>query len=312
MSSILNLKDLATKVRARLGLPQNLYSFATLAAAIVNAQGEVVMNGDNDGNLVDRQGNIIARANARSVKEDFVDTATSTQVINILPSGLVASGATGILHHIYTPAGNVFAWCPLGAGQTLRPVIIADGLDVGCDQTSTEGSEVFTNFLGASGRPFIVGVDKPFYFQCQMKVADISGLTSFAIGFRKALVNAAALATYTDYAALGGNASAASMALKQQTNLAGGGQTTTDTTQTLADATSYTVRVNVDKAGVVTFLHDAATPGVMLPPTTVAAFTLAAGTPVIPFMFALQGADLADNIVIQNWECGYQNSAQRK
>jgi hypothetical protein len=223
----------------------------------------------------------------------------------ILPSGLVASGATAALHHIYTPSGNIFAWCPLGAGQTLLPAIVAAGLDIACDQTTTEGSEIFTNFLLASGRPFIAQTDAAFYMQATILIGDVSGLTSLGIGFRRAQVNASALATYLDYAVLGCNTSAASMALKQITGLADT-DTITDTTQTLADATAYTVRVNVSGTGVVTFLHDAASSGgALLAPTAVAAFTFAAGTPLLPFIFALQGADLVDSCVVQKFECGF-------
>lgn len=293
------INQTAKSLRKTLGLRTSENDSATTAYAIVNPKTKQPVLSANIYGGVTNNGH-------RGWKEDFGATDTVDQVSVILPSGLVASGATGIVHHIYTPGGNILGWAPLGAGQTLKPSINADGLDIACDQTSTEGSEIFTHFVGATGRPFTVGSDPAFYMKAKVLIGDVSGLTSFCIGFRRAQVNASALATYLDYSGLGCNTSAAAMAIKQLTGL-NDTDTVTDTTQTLADATSYTVQVNVSAAGVVTFLHDAASSGgALVAPTAVAAFTHDDGDCLIPFIFALQGADLADTCVIQAFEAGYQ------
>lgn len=239
--------------------------------------------------------------------EDFNATDTADQVSVILPSGLVASGATGIMHHIYSCGGNIYGWCPLGAGQTLLPTIVATGLDIGGDQTSTEGAEIFSHFLGATGRPFVVGSDPAFFFQAKLTIADVSGITSLVVGFRRAAVNASAFATYTDYAGLGINASASPAAIFA---LSGndGTDVATDTTQTIADGVALTIRVNVSATGAVTFLHDAAVPGVLAAPTAGGSLALDIddGDPMIPMIFFIQGADLADAVIIQSWAAGYQ------
>lgn len=286
------------RLRSLLGLKSSENDVATTSYGLLNPKTKEPTV------YVDQQGRTINKA-LRGMAEDFAGTDTADQVAVILPSGLVASGATGILHHVYTPGGNILNWFPLGAGQTLLPTIVANGLNVACDQTSTEGSEIASGFLLATGRPFVVGNSPAFSMKVKVLIGDVSGLTSFCIGFRKAQVNASALATYTDYAGLGFNTSANPAAIKQLTGLAGS-DTVTDTTQTLADATAYTVQVNVSAAGVVTFKHDPTGSGALSVPTAGAAFTFDDGTPVIPFLFALQGADLVDTLVIQSWECGSQ------
>lgn len=290
----------ARDLRRNLKLSTSENDVATTAYALINPITKGLVHSAN------LYGGV-TNAGVRCWGEDFAATDTADQVAVILPSGLVASGATAAVHHVYTPGGNILAWAPLGAGQTLLPAIVATGLDIACDQTSTEGSEIFGNFVGTTGRPFVVGSDAAFYMKVKILIGDVSGLTDLGIGFRRAQVNVSALATYTDYAVLGCSTSAAAMAIKQITGL-NGSDTITDTTQTLADATAYTVQVNVSAAGVVTFLHDAASPGSMAAPTITAAFTFDDGDPVIPFVFALQGADLVDTCVIQSFECGYQPS----
>jgi hypothetical protein len=246
----------------------------------------------------------------KAFSEDFSGTDTADQVSVILPSGLAASGATGAVHHVYTPDGNVFGWAPLGAGQTLLPTIVASGLDIGGDQTSTEGAELFSNFLGATGRPFIVGSDPAFFFQAKLTIADVSGITSMCVGFRRAQVNVAALATYLDYAGIGiTTGSAATTApLKMISSNDDVEPSAVDTGAVITDVTALTVRVNVSAAGVVTLLTDAAVPGTLAAPATGATVVLAIddGDPVIPFIFFIQGADLADSVIIQNWAVGFQ------
>lgn len=239
------------------------------------------------------------------VVEDFNALDTTDQVAVILPSGLVASGATGVLHHIYSPGGKVYGACALGAGQTILPNIVAAGLDIGGDQTDDEGWEIFSNFLGASGKPFIVGKSPAFYFLCKIVFGDADGLDHLMVGFRRAGPHLATMGDIQDYSAFGVSTAADPMALKLLTGL-NGTDAETDTTDTLVGTTAVQFKVLVSAAGVVTFQHDIAVPGTLAAPTVTVAQTLDNGDPMIPFVRFLNVAALADSVVIHKWEAGFQ------
>lgn len=305
-----NLRDVADTFRIARGLPRNPNHHSILASALINAQGEVCAYVDNSGQLVDARGIPIAAINARSLKEDFVSLDTTDQVTVILPSGLTPSGATDVLHHLYSPAGNKFGLIPLGAGQTIIPGIVANGLDLEGDQTDNEGYELFAGFAGADGRPFIIGKDPAFYMRAKLLLSDVSVIDTFLVGFRRAAVNQGAYTSYADYAALGWNTSAAAALIKTLTGLNGTDAATT-TTDTIADAVALQIEVNVSAAGVVTYRHDAVAAGTLAAPTATTAFTFDNGDPVIPFIHFLHGSSAACSVVLQNLEFGYQRSALR-
>ncbi len=243
---------------------------------------------------------------SKIIADDFNALATTAQVPITRFDGVAFTGATGALHHLVAPSGNVYGVIPKGAGQTLRPAVVATGLDIGGDQTDDEGYELLTHFLGATGRPFIVGTDPAFYFKCKLEITDADGLDTLIAGFRRAEAQQAAHTDYADYAGLGLNTAADPMAVKTITELNGGGTTVTDTTQTLAEATAVQFRVLVSAGGVVTFQHDIAVPGTLAAPTAVGTMTFDAGDPVIPFVHFLNSANLADGVIIHSWEAGYQ------
>lgn len=249
----------------------------------------------------------LTNAGIKVVSENFQGTDTADQIAIIGLGGAAYVTTTAVAQLIFAPSGNVFAFSNIGT-QTLPPVIVANGLDIGGDQTNTEGRELFGNFLGGvSGRPFVVGSDRSFFFETRILVADISGLSTLLIGFRRAAVNDVTYTNYADYAALGIIASANPAALYQLTGL-NGTDVQTDTTQTLADATAYTVRVTVGATGIVTFKHDAGNSGgVLAPPTVTAAFTFDDGDPVIPFAHIINAADLAGEVAVQSWKVGYSS-----
>ncbi len=240
------------------------------------------------------------------MSDDFNALATTAQPPVIRFDGVAFTGATGILHYLTAPSGNVYGVIPKGAGQTLKPAIVAAGLDIGGDQTSTEGYELFSHFMGATGRPFIVGTDPAFYFTCKLQITDADGLDTLIMGFRRAEAQQAAHTGYADYAGLGLNTAADPCALKTITELNGGGTTVTDTTQTFTQGTAVQFKTLVSAAGVVTFQHDIVTPGTLAAPTAVGAMTFDADDPVIPFVHFLNSANLADGVIIHSWDAGYQ------
>ena len=270
-------------------------ALASLARSIVHpTTNEMVGVVNQAGEFVNSDTNGIGR-NSRRVYENFAGTDTADTVALILPAGGAYSGATGILHHMYTPGANVFGAFPLGAGQTLPPAIIAAGLDIGGDQTNTEGWEIVSNAFGASGRPFVVGNSGAFFFKVGIKVQTVAGVSGLQAGFRKLETYQAAVTSYSDYASIGLVAGDIYM----KTGV-GGTDVSTDTTDNFVDGQTATFAVYVSATGVVTYKVNGAAP------TTVAAITMTDGLSMVPFVRHLNNSTLAGNVVITNWECGAQ------
>jgi len=242
----------------------------------------------------------------KAMSDDFNALATTAQPPILRFDGVAFTGATGILHYLTAPSGNIYGVIPKGAGQTLKPAIVANGLDIGGDQTSTEGYELFTHMMLATGAPFIAQRDAAFYFKCKLEITDADGLDTLIVGFRRAEAQQSAHTAYADYAGLGLSTAADPMAVKTITELNGGGTTVTDTTQTLAQGTAVQFKVLVSAAGVVTFQHDIVTPGTLAAPTAAGTMTFDIDDPVIPFVHFLNSANLADGVIIHSWDAGYQ------
>lgn len=245
-----------------------------------------------------------ADGGGRAISEDFEHYATAAQIPILTATGLVRATTANLLALLTTPGGNVLGQVNLGT-QTLPPVMAASGINIGMDQTSSEGCELFSNFAGATGKPFLVGIDPAFYFQAEFTITDVSGTDTLICGFRSAEVNNGTLANYDTYAGLGFNTAANPGAIKVITEIDGGGATVTDTTQTLADATRIKVKVLVSAAGVVTY-QVAQAGGTLAAPTVTAAATITDGKAILPFFHYLNASDLVDSLFIHSWEAGYQ------
>lgn len=301
----MNANDAAAQLRANYRTPGGEHPSATVSRGLINPKtNKLAVLPNTRGQLVDGEGRQVV-PHLKYVYEDFLNLRTTDQNGIILPSGAVSSTATGTVNHLYTPGGNVMAVAALGAGQTIAPSIVAAGLSIGGDQTDDEGYELWTNFTGASGRPFFVGLDPAFFMRVKFTVGDVSGIDTLLCGFRRAEVNNATYTSYADYAALGWNTGADPALIKTLTGL-NGTDTATSTTNTIADGIALTVEVKVSASGVVTYRHDAVTPGTLKAPSTTTAFTFDAGDPVIPFFHFLNTAALGDTVTVQSWEVGYQ------
>lgn len=217
-----------------------------------------------------------------------------------LRTGGAAAGATGNLNVMAFPETH-FEVHIKGAGQTLfGPVQGASGLDIGGDQTSTEGFEITQGITARSRGAFVVGTDAAFFFSAKLKAVDASGCNPLMVGFRKAEAYQTAIASYADYAAIGIIGTSDPNVIKTTTEAAAGGNTDTDTTNTWADNATKTLKVLVSAAGVVTYTING------VAPTTTVAFSFTAGDVLVPFLFFLNAADLADNVYLQEWACGLQ------
>ena len=238
--------------------------------------------------------------------EDFASYATADVIKNTIVTGGMAAGTDATLHHCRTADGKILGYVPINTQTITGPVKVANGLDFGMDQTDTDGVEVFSGMMGASGRPFRVGTDRAFYFLCQIEVTDVSGTDDLQIGLRSNEGVRPAWDDYTDAAAIGFITTADPAAVQTQTILAGAATGETDTTDTHADTVVVQYKLLVSAAGVVTFQHDIAAIGTLAAPTAVGAYTFADGLWVVPFMRFINDAGLADAVIIHKWEVDYQ------
>lgn len=214
--------------------------------------------------------------------------------------GTPFDGATGIHNIAYFDNGNALVYASLGAGQTLDIDMDATGLDVAGDQTADEGYEIRGGVLGASGRPFVVGQDAAFQFCASVTITDVSGTDEFHIGFRRPETINAAYDNYLDLVSIG-IVTAADPALIQIETIDDNAATvTTSTTDTVADGVNKRYCILVSAAGAVTYTNDGN------PPTATAAVTIDSGDPMIPFIYLLHDAGLADEVIITEWDVSYQ------
>jgi len=123
----------------------------------------------------------------------------------------------------------------------------------------------------------------PFYVRATFNINTLANVTELYVGFRKQQTYQATMPTgYTDYATFGVHGAAGH--LQSQTQLASGGNVVTDSTNVVTAATNFTVQVNVDGSGNVTYLRDVLGNGPLIAPTTVVAYQLGAGLTVIPYI----------------------------
>jgi len=224
--------------------------------------------------------------------------------------------ATGDVNTVYT-GKNEFQFHVLGSGQTIDgPAKTSGGWNVAQDLAADEGAEYtlgneypegtcISNAAGATRGTFVVGTDKPFYVAMKYTIADVSGTDDCALGFRKAELYQAAIDSYDEWAAL--NVIAGDINI--ETELNGGGTTTTDTTDNWADAETKTLMVVCDSDG---SISNDGTVGKCyyfidgLKPTTepAARFKFDSGEIVIPFFYFLHDATAPGAITFKLWESG--------
>ena len=215
-------------------------------------------------------------------------------------SGL-PTGTAGDLNSLQTGFSN-FQWNVIGTQTLVAPSWSSTlGLNLAQDATASDGMELSAGFSSTTRFQYTVGTDNAFFLKGQFKANDASGCNPLIIGFRKLAAFDATLSNYTDFVSIGVVGTANPNTIKIQTQLASGGVTTTDTTQTLADNTLITFEIDVSSTGVVTYKINGSAP------TATAAFTFAAGTIVVPFVRFTQAADVSENVNCNYLECGFQS-----
>jgi hypothetical protein len=215
-------------------------------------------------------------------------------------AGGAATGTAGDNNVLFT-RNNAYEWFVIGTQTILAPSLDSFGLNLVQDNTAGDGIELCMGVTALSPACFIIGTDAAFFFTCEFKVQDASGVNPLIIGFRKVAAFDATLANYTDFASIGIVGTANPNTIKIQTQIATGGVVTTDTTQTVADGATFRVSVKVSSTGVVTYLVNSAAP------TVTAAYTFATALSVIPFVRFTEAADITTQASCDYFEIGFQS-----
>jgi hypothetical protein len=241
------------------------------------------------------------------IRQDFLDSnyvncKCKWPVVGSLKNGGAAAGATGDENILNFGEGVILEQHILGAGQSIIvPQLTAVGLDFGLDQADNEGMELCGGIVAANALSFTAQTDDP-YIEVTVKLADASGVDPFYVGFRKQEAYQAAIGSYTDYFVLGVEGTSDPNKIQFQTNLNSGGASTTDSTDTWADAAQKTIRVNVSAAGVATGLIDGGSPT-----TEPSTFTFDSGDVLTPFIYFLNGTDVGGAVEVSSIKIGLQS-----
>ncbi len=212
--------------------------------------------------------------------------------------GATSGTATNVL---YTP-NLTLEYQPLGTQTILAPVVVSvsegiSALNIGMDQTDDDGVEICAGIINSNPMAFKIGDDAAFFVRVCFSIADVSGTDDCAIGFRKVEAYQANIDDYADMAVL----NVISGDIKIETIVGGAATVTTDTTQNWADGETHQLEVFVSNSGVVTYTIDNEAP------TVTAAYTFTDNLYVVPFIFFLNSADLAGQVNILEYECGFQS-----
>ena len=237
-------------------------------------------------------------ANKKSVYMDMTELPVP---VNSKIVGGASSGTAGDENMLMFADGNVLEYHILGTQTIVAPAMTTTGLNIGMDQTADDGVELCPTILAAGASSgFTVGTDPAFYFACKLDIADASGTDDLHVGFRKVEAYQANFDDYDEAATIGVVGTSDPNTIQIETILNGGATTTTDTTDTWADAASKTLKVLVSAAGVVTYQIDGSAP------TATAAFTFDDAEVVVPFVYFLHAADVAGAVNIITWDVGFQ------
>lgn len=180
--------------------------------------------------------------------------------------------------------------------------ILNNGLNIGslCNATNKE-IEITQGNNAAIKNCFVTRTSPSFFVRATFNINTIADVTELSVGFRKQATYAtSSLSTYTDYAIIG--VSGTSGHIQTQTGIASS-YVKTDTTNTATAATNFTVQVNIDGSGNVTYLWSNAN-GLLIAPTTVVAAQMGASLNFIPWIHYTVSAAAAAEVDLVAYSCG--------
>lgn len=239
-------------------------------------------------------------ANQRADYVTFTGLPIVQEALAAASIGVVTQGHT----NMWYIDGKYFEQFNTVATSVVAPsmgTILNNGLNIGalCNAASKE-IEITQGNNAAIKNCFVTGTSPAFFVRATFNINTIVDVTELSVGFRKqAAYTAAPLTTYTDYAIIGVSGTAGH--LQTQTGIASA-YVKTDTTNVATAATNFTLQVNVDVAGNVTYLWGNAN-GPLIAPTTVAAAAMGAGSNFIPWIHYTVAAAAAE-VDLVSFACG--------
>lgn len=238
--------------------------------------------------------------NRRYWDKYFFSNMSSNPVVTKVGGGAAAGGSAEL--DVFLDDKSRFEQFVIVGNTNLGPQIdtTAFGLNLAPDATNTHGVEVNTGDTALNNFSFLIDTSgqtqNAFFLTGQFKIATVAGCT-LEIGFRKVAANNATLSSYTDFASIGSIAGE----IETQTQIGSGGVVTTDTTEAVANATMFEIKVLVDAFGNVTYQLNG------VAPTTTVAYQFANGITVMPFLRIIQNSTTTAYAACNYFECGYQS-----
>ena len=221
--------------------------------------------------------------------------ADATPICSNVNGEAVPGGATGDTNRAIWRGGLYTTFHVKGAGQTiLGPRHSAgNGVDLMQDQTDDEGAEHVIGSLAADSEfATVIGTDPNPFLRVKLNIVDVSGTDDLCIGFRKNEAFQAAVDNYDESFHV--NINAGNLIVEGILNNAA--TDSDDTGQDWADLATHTIEGRlIGRRGVV--LYDGT------PLTGYTEFNFDTGEVVVPFIYALQAADLT-NVYLQELACG--------
>jgi hypothetical protein len=180
--------------------------------------------------------------------------------------------------------------------------VLNNGLNIGslCNAASKE-IEITQGNSASIKNCFVTRTSPAFFVRATFNIKTLADVTELSVGFRKQQTYAtSSLSTYTDYAIIGVSGTAGH--IKTQTGI-GSAYVVTDTTNVATAGTNFTVQVNIDGSGNVTYLWGNAN-GTLVAPTTVVAAQMGASLNFIPWIHYTVSAAAADEVDLVQYSCG--------
>lgn len=241
-------------------------------------------------------------ANQKADYVNFTGLPIVQEAVAAASIGLVTQGHTNMwyIDGKYFEEFNTVATSQVAPSQG---TILNNGLNIGslCNAASKEIEITQGNNISIKNC-FVTGTAAAFYVRATFNVNTIADITELSVGFRKQATYATSpLSTYTDYAVIG--VSGTDGKIQTQTGIASV-YVETDTTNVATAATNFTVQVNIDASGNVTYLWANAN-GPLIAPTTVVAAAMGAGLNFIPWIHFTVSAAAAAEVDLVSYACGF-------
>lgn len=254
-------------------------------------------------------GDITITGVVKEINAEFLFSSGTDLVVSQSPimqasatTGVAPTGVAGAVNLMHMQDGCLMEQFIIGTQTIIAPRMSANGLAIELDNTNAEGAEYNFGARANAKHAYTIGTSPAFFVEAKFKVADLSGCAPLMIGFRKVEANNAVLADYTDYFCAGLNSATSAVNVVLLDELNAGGQTATSSTDAWGsgDGTSATIRVLVSASGVCTYTIDGGAP------SATNAMTFDNADVVMPMFHFLNGADVAGEVALETFKCGFQ------